>query len=402
MILKGYKYRIYPNKEQQVFLAKHFGATRYIYNWGLDHKIKHYETTKKSINWVALNNLLPSLKKDLPWLSEIGSQTLQMEIRNLDTAFKNFFRAKKGFPKFKSKHNNHQSFQIPDNNGKNYSIQDGKLYIPKLKSGIKIVQHRDFDGVMKMLTLSKNPSGQYFATILVETNENIVHPKPIHEETTIGIDLGLKEFLITSNGDKIDNPKHFKNTQKKLAKAQRKISRKEKGSNNRNKQRIKVAKIHQKIVNQRSDFQHKLSSKLISENQTICLEDLNVKGMMKNRKLSKAIGDVSWSSFTNMLFYKALWYGTNLISIGRFDPSTKLCSECGVLNNNLTLKDRIWICDCGAKHDRDVNAAINIKNFGLVKSNYPLLKLNTVGSTEINACQIRADISHSGQEDTTL
>jgi len=402
MILKGYKYRIYPNKEQQVFLAKHFGATRYIYNWGLDYKIKYYETTKKSINWVALNNLLPSLKKDLPWLSEIGSQTLQMEIRNLDTAFKNFFRAKKGFPKFKSKHNNHQSFQIPDNNGKNYSIKDRKLYIPKLKSGIRIVQHRDFDGVMKMLTISKNPSGQYFATILVETNDNIIQHKPIHEETTIGIDLGLKEFLITSNGNKIDNPKHFKNTQKKLAKAQRKISRKEKGSNNRNKQRIKVAKIHQKIVNQRSDFQHKLSSKLISENQTICLEDLNVKGMMKNRKLSKAIGDVSWSSFTNMLSYKALWYGTNLISIGRFDPSTKLCSECGALNNNLTLKDRMWICDCGAKHDRDINAAINIKNFGLVKSNYPLLKLNTVGSTEINACQIRADISHSGQEDTIL
>jgi putative transposase len=402
MIQKGYKFRIYPNKEQQVFLAKHFGATRYIYNWGLDHKIKHYETTKKSINWVALNNLLPSLKKDLPWLSEIGSQTLQMEIRNLDTAFKNFFRAKKGFPKFKSKHNNHQSFQIPDNKGKNYSIKNGKLFIPKLKSGIKIVQHRDFNGTMKMLTISKNPSGQYFATILVETNENIVHPKPIHEETTIGIDLGLKEFLVTSNGDKIDNPKHFKNTQKKLAKTQRKLSRKDKGSNNKKKQRIKVAKIHQKIVNQRSDFQHKLSSKLISENQTICLEDLNVKGMMKNRKLSKAIGDVSWSSFTNMLSYKALWYGINLISIGRFDPSTKLCSDCGALNNNLTLKDRIWTCDCGAKHDRDVNAAINIKNFGLVKSDYPLLKLNTVGSTEINACQIRADISRSGQEDTTL
>jgi len=402
MIRKGYKFRIYPNKEQQVFLAKHFGATRYIYNWGLDYKIKYYETTKKSINWAVLNNLLPSLKKDLPWLSEIGSQTLQMEIRNLDTAFKNFFRAKKGFPKFKNKHNNHQSFQIPDNSGKNYSIKDGKLYIPKLKSGIKIVQHRDFSGIMKMLTISKNPLGQYFATILVETNDNIILPKPIHEETTIGIDLGIKEFLVTSNGDRIDNPKHFKNTQKKLAKAQRKLSRKEKGSSSRKKQRIKVAKIHQKIVNQRSDFQHKLSSKLISENQTICLEDLNVKGMMKNRKLSKAIADVSWSSFTNMLSYKAVWYGTNLISIGRFDPSTKLCSECGALNNNLTLKDRIWICDCGAKHDRDINAAINIKNFGLVKNNYPLLKLNTVGSTEINACQIRTDISHSGQEDITL
>jgi len=215
MILKGYKYRIYPNKEQQVFLAKHFGACRYIYNWGLDNKIKHYETTKKSINWIALNNQLPDLKKELPWLSEIGSQSLQMEIRNLDTAFKNFFRAKKGFPKFKNKHNNHQSFQIPDNGGKNYSIEGNKLYIPKLKSGIKIKQHRSFDGVMKMLTISKNPSGQYFATILVETTDDIIQPQPINESTTVGIDLGLKEFLITSNGDKIDNPKFYKNTQKK-------------------------------------------------------------------------------------------------------------------------------------------------------------------------------------------
>lgn len=401
MILKGYKYRIYPNKEQQVFLAKHFGACRYIYNWGLDNKIKHYETTKKSINWIALNNQLPDLKKELPWLSEIGSQSLQMEMRNLDTAYKNFFRAKKGFPKFKKK-SNQQSFQIPDNGGKNYSIEGNKLYIPKLKSGIKIKQHRSFDGVMKMLTISKNPSGQYFATILVETTDDIIQPQPINESTTVGIDLGLKEFLITSNGDKIDNPKFYKNTQKKLAKEQKKLSRKEKGSNNRNKQRVKVAKVHQKIVNQRSDFQHKISSKLVSENQTICLEDLNVSGMMKNRKLSKAIADVSWSSFTNMLNYKAHWYGVNLITIGRFEPSSKMCNECGALNQELTLKDREWTCDCGATHDRDINASINIKNFGLVKSDYPLLKLNTVGSTEINACQIRAEVTRSGQEDTPL
>ena len=385
MILKGYKYRIYPNKEQEVFLAKHFGSCRFVYNWGLEQKIKHYETTKKSISWVELNNRLPQLKQEFSWLSEIGSQSLQMEIRNLDTAFKNFFRAKKGFPKFKKKTND-MSFQIPDNSGKNYRIKDKKLYIPKLKSGIKIVQHRKFEGKMKMLTISKNPSGQYFATILVETTDEYIEPKQINEETTIGIDLGLKEFLITSNGEKIDNPKFFRKTQKKLAKAQKKHSRKQKGSSNRNKSRKKVAKIHNKINNQRKDFLHKLSRRLVSENQTICLEDLNVKGMMKNTKLSKSIADVSWSTFTNMLNYKALWYGANIITIGRFEPSTKLCHVCGILNNNLTLKDREWTCDCGTKHDRDINASINIKNFGLTKVEYPLLKLNTVGSTEINAC----------------
>lgn len=401
MILKGYKYRIYPNKEQEVFLAKHFGSCRFVYNWGLEQKIKHYETTKKSISWVELNNRLPQLKQEFSWLSEIGSQSLQMEIRNLDTAFKNFFRAKKGFPKFKKKTND-MSFQIPDNSGKNYRIKDKKLYIPKLKSGIKIVQHRKFEGKMKMLTISKNPSGQYFATILVETTDEYIEPKQINEETTIGIDLGLKEFLITSNGEKIDNPKFFRKTQKKLAKAQKKHSRKQKGSSNRNKSRKKVAKIHNKINNQRKDFLHKLSRRLVSENQTICLEDLNVKGMMKNRKLSKSIADVSWSTLTNMLNYKALWYGANIITIGRFEPSTKLCHVCGTLNNNLTLKDREWTCDCGTKHDRDINAAINIKNFGLTKVEYPLLKLNTVGSTEINACQTRAEVTHSGQEDTPL
>jgi putative transposase len=385
MIRKGYKYRIYPNKEQQMFLERHFGACRFIYNWGLNCKIKHYETTKKAINHATLNKKLTQLKKELIWLNDIGSQSLQMEIINLDTAFKNFFRAKKGFPKFKNKHNNHKSFQIPDNSGINYRIKNNKLFIPKLKSGINIIQHRSFEGKMKMLTISKNPSGQYFATILVETVSNIIESKPIKEETTIGIDLGIKDFLVTSKGEKTTNPKFLIKAQRKLKKEQKKLSHKIKNSNNRNKQRIKVARIYQKIVNQRTDFQHKLSSKIISENQTICIEDLAVSNMIKNHKLAKSISDCSWSGFIRQLNYKANWYGVNLVTIGRFDPSTKLCNVCGQINNNLTLKDREWTCDCGARHDRDVNAAINIKNFGIVKSNYPLLKLNTVGSTEINA-----------------
>jgi len=402
MIQKGFKYRLYPNEDQKVFLEKHFGSCRFIYNWGLSKKIKYYEETKKFISWVDLNNQLPSLKAEYLWLSEIGSQSLQMEIRNLDTAFKNFFRSKKGFPKFKKK-SNVQSFQIPDNCGKNYSIEDSKLFIPKLKSGIKIVQHREFKGKFKTLTISKNPSGQYYVTILVETTDKVIEPKEIKEETTIGIDLGIKDFLVTSSGEKIENPKFFIKSQKRLKKIQQKHSRKQKGSNNKNKSRIKVAKFHLKISNQRKDFLHKLSKRLISENQTICLGDLNVKGMMQNRKLSKSIGDVSWSNFTSNLNYKATWYGINLITIGRFDPSTKLCNVCGSIKEGLTLKDREWICSCGTKHDRDINAAINIKNFGLTKVDYTNLKLNnTVGSTEINACQIRADIIHSGQEDTTL
>jgi len=382
MIQKGYKYRIYPNKEQKVFLAKHFGSTRFLYNWGLDAKTKHYTNTKKSISWIELNNKIPELKKEYPWLNEINSQSLQMEMRNLDIAFKNFFRNKKGFPKFKKKHDNHKSFQIPQH----YKIEEGILYIPKLKEGIKIIQHRLYEGKEKTLTISKNPSGQYFAIILVETTDNIIEPKTVNEKTTIGIDLGIKDFLVTSNGEKISNPKHLKKSEKKLKKAQRKYSHKTKGSNNKNKSRIKVARTHQKITNQRKDFLHKLSSKIISENQTICIEDLAVSNMVKNHKLAKAISDVSWSEFVRQLNYKANWYGKTIISIGRFDPSTKLCHSCGMLNNNLTLSDRQWTCDCGETHDRDINAAINIKNFGLTKVDYPLLKLNTSGTEEINAC----------------
>ncbi len=293
---------------------------------------------RQDIVWDIIQHKLPELKKEFNWLKDIGSQSLQMEIRHLDVAFKNFFRSKKGFPNFKKKHNNHKSFQIPSNSGNNYEIKNDKLYIPKLKTGNKIKQHRKFNGKQQTITISSNPSGQYFVTILVETVDNLIKPKKINEKTTIGIDLGLKEFLITSNGEKVDNPKFLKKSSEKLKREQKKLSRKNKGSNNKNKQRVKVAKIHNKISNQRNDFHHKISSKIISENQTICLEDLNVKGMMKNHKLSKSISDVGWSSFINKLLYKADWHGVNLITIGRFKPSTKLCSSCGMVKEGLTLK----------------------------------------------------------------
>lgn len=363
MILKAYKYRIYPNKSQKELLEKHFGCVRFIYNWGLDKKIKYYTTHKKNLSTVQITNEIVSLKKEFEWLIEVNSQSLQNELRHLDVAFVNFFRNKKGFPKFKSKKDNHDSFSIPQH----YKLEK-KLFIPKFKEGIKIKIDRKFSGDMKTLTISKNPSGQFFASILVETLNNLIPKKKIKEKTSIGIDLGIKDFLVTSNGEKIENPRILKNIEKILKKEQKKLSKKQKGSKNRSNQRLKVAKIHQKISNQRDDFQHKLSRRLVSENQTICLEDLNVVGMMKNRKLSKAIGDISWSSFVNKLQYKSEWYGVNLIVIGRFEPSTKLCSSCGTLNDDLTLNDREWKCGCGITHDRDINASINIKKFGMLKA----------------------------------
>jgi len=365
MILKAYKYRIYPPKSQKELLEKHFGCVRFIYNWGLDKKIKYYTTHKKNLSTVQITNEIVWLKKqtEFQWLNEINSQSLQNELRHLDVAFVNFFRNKKGFPKFKSKKDNHHSFSIPQ-----HTKLENKLFIPKFKEGIKIKKHRDFKGEIKTVTISKNPCGQYFASILVESIENVKSKKKINKKTTIGIDLGIKDFIITSKGEKIENPRILKKSEKKLKREQKRLSKKVKESKNRNKQRLKVARIHQKISNQRNDFQHKISKRLVSENQTICLEDLNVSKKKKNRKLSKAIGDISWSSFVQKLQYKAEWYGTNIVTIGRFEPSTKLCSSCGAIKDSLTLADREWTCDCGVTHDRDTNAAINIKNFGILKA----------------------------------
>ena len=299
------------------------------------------------------------------WLLEVNSQSLQMALRNLDNAFTRFFREKKGFPNFKSRKKNNFLFQLPQN----VSITDGKLHIPKIKDSIKIKLHRPFKGKVKTTTISKNPYGQYFVTLLIESEEDYKKLKPVKNKTTIGIDLGIKEFAVLSNGERIPNPKHSKNKLRRLKKIQRRHSRKVKGSNNRKKHRLKLAHIHLKIKNQRGDFLHKLTYYLTHKNQvnTIVIEDLAVKNMIKNHCLAQSISDVSWGEFRRQLEYKCKWYGKNLITIGRFDPSSKLCPECGQLNQNLKLSDREWICDCGAKHDRDLLAANNIKNFGLVQ-----------------------------------
>jgi len=356
-MLKAFEYRLYPNKEQVELINKHIGSARFIYNIGLEVNNVSNENKKTPFKCNDLIKQIPSLKKDVAWLKEINSQSLQAPIRNLDNAFKRFFKKTSGYPKFKSKWSGKQSFHIPQN----IYFDDGKLSIPKFREGIKIELHRKIKGDIRSATISRRPTGKYYVSILCDTGVGRKSKPPIKAETTIGIDLGIKDFMVSSEGDKVNNPRYLKNNESKLKYTQRKYS-KNKGKRTKK----KLSKIYEKTALQRKDFLHKESSRLVKENQSIAIEDLDIKGMMKNRKLAKAISDVGWGMFTNMLEYKCDWYGVNLIKIGRYDPSSKTCSNCGDINYELTLKDRGWSCKgCNVLHDRDINAAINIKNFAL-------------------------------------
>ena len=357
-MLKAYKYRLYPNNEQKEYFAKTFGCGRLIYNLMLADRIKSYEDNK-DLDIKKIKYPTPAqYKKDYPFLKEVDSLALANEQMNLDKAYKNFFRDKSvGFPKFKSKKINRFNYTTNNQNG-TINIEGSFIKIPKLKSKIKIVLHRQFKRLIKSATISKTPSNQYYISILVDT-ENIQLPK---NDNKIGIDLGLKEFAICSNGDRFDNPKNLRKSEKKLAKLQKDLSRKNKGSNNRYKARLKIAKLHQRIANQRKDFLQKLSTKIISENQVIVLEDLKVKNMLQNHKLAKAVSEVSWAEFRRMLEYKATWYGREIIIAPSNYASSQLCSNCGYKNSDVkNLALRNWTCpECGANHDRDINASINL------------------------------------------
>lgn len=355
-MLKGLKYRLYPTNSQKELIAKHIGSSRFVYNLALETKNTAYLGSKHNFSPFDLIKQLPDLKKECEWLKEVNSQSLQQSIQNMDIAFKKFFKGA-GFPKFKSKHKGKQSFSIPQN----VIVENEKLVIPKFKEGINIVLHREIKGIIKSATISVTPTGKYFVSILVDTNTEKPNKAPITENATIGIDLGIKDFAITSDGEVFENPKNLRKAQSKLKYVQRKYS---KSKGKRTKQRL--ALLHEKVVNKRKDFLHKTSIKLIRENQTICLEDLAVSNMVKNHNLAQAISDVSWSTFVSMLEYKADWYGKNILRIGRFAPSSKTCSCCGTINKELTLKDREWTCgSCSTVLDRDINAAINIKSFAL-------------------------------------
>ena len=368
MIIKAYKQRIYPNKEQKGLIEKHFGANRWIYNWALNKKIEVYQKNKKSIGCFDLIRELPKLKKENEWLKEVSSQSLQQPIRNLDNAFTRFFRQKKGFPNFKSKRKSRNSFQSPQ--GNKIDFENKRLQFEKIGK-IKIRLEKEIKGKIKTVIISKNNINQYFASIVVETPNNCLKKKLIKEKTTVGIDLGIKDFATLSTGKKIKNNKYLKKSERRLKVLHRRLSKKHKGSKNRKKAKFNLAKLYNKITNQRSDFLHKFTFELTHDNQvhTIAIEDLNVGGMIKNHCLAKSISDVAWSEFRRQLTYKCEWYGKNLIVIGRFEPSSKMCS-CGAINNDLKLSDRIWTCKkCGLTHDRDILASQNIKKFAIEKQN---------------------------------
>ena len=359
---KSYKFRIYPNSEQIELIEKTFGCTRFIYNYFLDQRIEIYKTQGKGINYTKQQNQLPKMKNEFPWLKEVDSTTLQMSLRNLDRAFKNFFRDKKvGFPKFKSKKNTKSSYTVNYVNN-NIEIKKGKVKLPKLK-WISAKVHRFVEGRIINATISKSSTNKYYVAIITETN---IEPKTI-KESSIGIDLGITHFAILSNGEKIENPKYLKNTLDKLAREQRKLSKKQQFSNNWYKQKLKISKLHEIIKNQRQDFLHKLSKRITDENQIIILEDLAVKDMMRNKKMSRSISDVSWYKFYSYLEYKSKWSGRTIHKIDRYFPSSKTCYYCGYVMEDMPLNIRKWNCpNCYSKDiDRDINASINILQQGL-------------------------------------
>ena len=391
MKYRAYKYRLYPNEEQKILIAKHLGSCRFIYNYALAKKVKAFQTDKTNLSRFDIQADLPIMKKseEYCWLKEVNSLSLQASLANLDSAYTKFFREHRGFPKFKSKKDSKQSFSIPQNT--KVDFENGRVFVPKFKGGIKARLHRTFEGVVKTSTIIRTSTGKYFISILVEVNEPDVPIKPICENKAVGIDIGIKTFAVLSDGTGISNPKFLKHSLNKIKHLQRSLSRKTKGSKNRDKARIKLALAHEKVTNQRKDFLHKVTRNLVNNYDTICLEDLNVKGMVKNHHLAQALEDIAIGTFNTILEYKAKEHGVNILRIGRFEPSSKMCT-CGYINSNLTLAMREWACPkCGSIHDRDLLAANNIKRFAF-------RNINTVGTTEIQACGDMSGSTRSAQE----
>jgi putative transposase len=356
-INKAFKFRIYPDNTQKQYFAQSFGCARFIYNYFLRQRIDYYAQTGKGLTYHNNALALTQLKKlpEFEWLNNISAQSLQQALRNLDIAYNNFFNKKAKFPNFKKK-SNKQSFNVPQD----FAVHDNVVDIPKCK-GVKIKLHRVIEGIMKSITISRTPSGKYFASVLCELDI----PEPVFTGNEIGIDYGVKAFITTSDGNIIESPKFLRKSELKLKQLNKSFSNKQPSAKNRYKAQKQLARQHEKVSNQRQDFLHKLSKQLACDNQAIYIESLAIRNMIQNHCLAKSISDSGWNTFVNMLKYKGQWYGCRIIEIDRWFPSSKRCHACGYINDNLTLKDRSWLCpECNTDHDRDVNASINILTFG--------------------------------------
>ncbi len=354
-----YRFRLYLNREQEEFINIQIGHCRFVYNKLLEIAKRNYEQEGKKWNYYEYKKLLPKLKEEFPFLKEANSQSMQEAVKWLDRAFKNFFKGLSGFPKFKSK-KKINSVSIPQH----FKIEGNKVRIPKLKTPIRFIKHREIEGKIRSISITKTPTGKFYLNVLVKREKE---PLP-KTEKVVAVDVGLTHFCTLSTGEKIENPKHLIKTERRIKKLQKQLSRKKKGSKRFKILVKRIAKLHEKVRNQRNDFLHKLSKHIIGDNQAVIVEELNVKGLVKNSNLSKHIADASWRRFIQFLEYKAKLYGRVLIKVDTFYPSSKLCSVCGFKKGDLKLSDREWECPrCGIKHDRDYNATLNLLKEGLTR-----------------------------------